>query len=211
VEGGSQRYVDALIAPWRDRLRLSAPVRSVARDDEGVTITPHHGEPERYDRVVIATHADQALAMLADASAAERELLGAFPYQPNEAVLHTDTAMLPGRRRAWASWNYHLLATPTGKPTVTYHMNRLQRLSTAQQLCVTLNRGEAIDPATVIRRIDYSHPVYTRAGHAAQRRRDEISGHRRTHYCGAYWGWGFHEDCVVSALAATAELGASGL
>ncbi len=123
-----------------------------------------------------------------------------MPYQRNEAVLHSDARMLPRRRRAWASWNYHLLDQPGDRATVTYHMNRLQSLQADRELCVTLNRTEAIDPAKVIRTIPYAHPVYTDAGLRAQARRREISGHNRTHYCGAYWGWGFHEDGVVSAL-----------
>ena len=147
---------------------------------------------------MIATHSDQALTLLADPSDREHELLGAIPYQPNEAVLHTDARMLPRRRRAWASWNYHLLDEPTGKPTVTYHMNRLQSLRAEREFCVTLNRSEAIDPGKVIRTIPYAHPVFTAEGQAAQARHAEISGQNRTHYCGAYWGWGFHEDGVVS-------------
>jgi predicted NAD/FAD-binding protein len=150
---------------------------------------------------VLATHSDQALKLLADPTTRERELLGAIPYQPNEAVLHTDRALLPRRRRAWASWNYHLLADPPGKSTVTYHMNRLQSLKTDTQFCVTLNRTSKIDPEKIIRKIAYAHPVYTAAGERAQQRHDEISGpHTRTHYCGAYWGWGFHEDGVKSGL-----------
>ena len=133
-------------------------------------------DAERFDHVVIATHSDQALALLGDATDREHELLGAVDYQPNEAVLHTDTALLPRRRRAWASWNYHLLDEPLGKTAVTYHMNRLQALDADREFCVTLNRTEAIDPDKVIRRIDYSHPVFTAAGEAAQARHHEISG-----------------------------------
>ena len=206
VEGGSRRYVEALVAPFRDRLRLCTPVRAVERREDGVEVTPEGGEPERFDEVVLATHADQSLAMLADATPLEAELLGAFPYQANEAVLHTDRGMLPRRRRAWASWNYHLLDEPSGPATVTYHMNRLQSLRADREFCVTLNRTEAIDPAAIIRTIAYAHPVYTVDGHAAQRRHLEISGRNRTHYCGAYWGWGFHEDGVESAFRAVEAL-----
>jgi predicted NAD/FAD-binding protein len=209
VQGGSRRYVDALLQPLRDRLRTGLPVTAIHRHDDHVTVTPRGGEPERFDDVVIATHADQALWMLADASDREHELLGAFPYQYNEAVLHTDTRLLPRRRRAWASWNYHLLGVPTGLPTVTYDMNRLQSLDSATRFCVTLNRTQAIDPERVIRTIPYAHPVYTRAAVAAQRRHAEVSGPRRTHYCGAYWGWGFHEDGVVSAIRVAETLGAA--
>ena len=209
VRGGSRRYVDALTAPFAGAIRLRTPVHAVVRDDDGVTVTPRGGVPERYDRIVLATHADQALAVLGDdATDRERELLSAFPYVPNEAVLHHDERLMPRRRRAWASWNYHLVATPTGKPTVTYHMNRLQSLrSGGRQWCVTLNRTEAIDPSKIVRTIQYAHPVFTAEGMGAQRRVDEIS-QGRTHFCGAYWGWGFHEDGVVSGLRVAGELGA---
>ncbi|MGO8905874.1 MAG: NAD(P)/FAD-dependent oxidoreductase [Solirubrobacteraceae bacterium] len=208
IVGGSARYVEALTAPWRERLRLSTPVHSLERHDDHVLVRPARGEPERFDEVVLATHSDQALEILTDASEREREILGALPYQPNEAVLHTDVRMLPRRRRAWASWNYHLLKESHGPATVTYHMNRLQSLRAERELCVTLNRTEAIDPACVIRKIQYAHPVYTAAGVRAQQRLQEISGHNRTHYCGAYWGWGFHEDGVVSGLRVAERFGA---
>jgi predicted NAD/FAD-binding protein len=201
ISGGSRRYVDAAVAPWQPRLRLNSPVTAIRRHDDHVEIASRGMlEPERFDDVILATHSDQALALLADPSDQEREILGAIPYQANEAVLHTDRRMLPRRRRAWASWNYHLLQTPTGKPTLTYHMNALQSLQPGVELCVTLNHSAAINPDRVLRTIPYAHPVFTAGGVAAQRRHHEISGHhRRTHYAGAYWGWGFHEDGVVSA------------
>lgn len=205
---GSRTYVEALIRPWRSSLRLATAVTEVRRDPAGVTVVARGGAAERFDAVVMATHADQALAILADPSDRERELLGSIPYQRNEAVLHTDETLLPRRRRAWASWNYHLRANLDGPPAVTYHMNRLQSLEADVELCVTLNRSEEIDPARIIRRIEYAHPVYTDAGVSAQRRRAEISGRERTHYCGAYWGWGFHEDGVQSALRVAREIGA---
>ncbi|HXQ00606.1 MAG TPA: FAD-dependent oxidoreductase [Solirubrobacteraceae bacterium] len=207
VAGGSESYVRALVQPWRHCLRLGAPVQSIERQEDRVMVKSHGGEAERFDEVVIATHSDQALALLADASAREHQILGAMPYQSNEAVLHTDSSLLPRRRRAWASWNYHLTSTPTGSATVTYHMNRLQSLSADRELCVTLNRTEAIDPARVIRTIPYAHPVYTINGIRARERRAEISGRNRTHYCGAYWGSGFHEDGVLSALAVGEHFG----
>ena len=206
VAGGSARYVEAISAPWRERVRLRAPVRQIERLGDRVRIEAEGCESEDFDEVVIATHSDQALAMLADPSAAERELLGAVPYQRNEAVLHTDSSLLPRRRAARASWNFPLtdrsVTHPASGSTVTYWMNNLQRLRTDRQYLVTLNRGAEIDPEKVIRRFSYEHPVYTREGVAAQGRHAEISGVRRTHYCGAYWGWGFHEDGVVSALRA---------
>jgi predicted NAD/FAD-binding protein len=207
VSGGSSHYVDALLARFSGRLRLRTPVSAVRRSDQGVLVTPRGGEPELFDEIVLATHSDQALALLPDASDAERRLLGAIPYQANEAVLHTDTSILPRRRRAWASWNYHLSDTPTGRTTVTYHMNRLQALRAEREFCVTLNRTGEIAPEHVIRTIAYAHPVYTREGMAAQRRCAEISARNRTHFCGAYWGWGFHEDGVVSALRVAEHFG----
>jgi predicted NAD/FAD-binding protein len=199
ITGGSRSYVEAVARPFADRLRLSTPIAAIARDADGVSVTPRGGEPERFDEVVLATHSDQALALLADATDREHEILGAIPYQPNEAVLHTDRALLPVRRRAWASWNYHLLPEPKPVTTVTYHMNRLQALDADREFCVTLNRTEAIDPAKIIRTFSYAHPVFTPEGARAQARHHEISGRNRTHYAGAYWRWGFHEDGVVSA------------
>jgi predicted NAD/FAD-binding protein len=214
VAGGSRSYVEAISSPWRDRVRLAAPVRRLERLPDGVRIEAEGCETEEFDEVVIAAHSDQALAMLADPSEPELEILGAIPYQRNEAVLHTDTALLPRRRTAWSSWNFHLAAEPRAGSTegragstVTYWMNNLQRLRAEREYLVTLNRGEEIDPAKVLRRFEYDHPVYTAAGVAAQGRHAEISGVRRTHYCGAYWGWGFHEDGVVSALRACAGIG----
>ncbi|HUN77819.1 MAG TPA: FAD-dependent oxidoreductase [Solirubrobacteraceae bacterium] len=205
ITGGSRSYVQALIRPWRERLRLSTPVTEVARHPSHVTVSARGCEPERFDAVVIATHSDQALALLADPGERERELLGAIPYQQNEVVLHADRSLLPRRRRAWASWNFHLGDSP-GRCAVTYHLNRLQSLRADREFCVTLNRTEAIDPEKIICRTRYAHPVYTPAGVAAQARHGEISGRNRTHYCGAYWGWGFHEDGLRSARRVVSEL-----
>ena len=209
VTGGSRRYVEAIARPFAHRIRTAAPVRAVTRHPDGVEIVADGCESERFDEVVIAAHSDQALAMLTDPSALERELLGAVPYQPNEAVLHTDDRMLPRRRGARASWNFHLAEQPPGRTQLTYWMNNLQSLRSRTNLLVTLNRSDAIDPAKVIRTERYAHPVYTRAGVAAQHRHAEISGVNRTRYCGAYWGWGFHEDGVVSALRALEGIASS--
>jgi predicted NAD/FAD-binding protein len=208
IRGGSARYVEALTAPFAHRIRLSAPVRAVRRDDQGVLVWPRGAEAERFDEVVLATHSDQALALLEDASGLERSILSAIPYQLNEAVLHTDARMLPRRQRARASWNYHWQPEPGPRATVTYHLNRLQSLDAQREFCVTLNRTDAIDPDRIIRKITYAHPVFTGEGVAAQRRFGEISGRGRVHFCGAYWGWGFHEDGVVSALRVAERFGA---
>jgi predicted NAD/FAD-binding protein len=203
VRGGSHSYLDAITAPWRDRVRLRATVRRIERRPNGVRIEADGCESEDFDQVMIASHSDQALAMLADPSRAEREVLGVIPYQANEVVLHTDASLMPRRRAVWSSWNFHLPEGPPRGSTVTYWMNNLQQLRGDRDFFVSLNRGEAIDPARVLRSFSYDHPMYTAAGVAAQGRHAEISNAaRRTHYCGAYWGWGFHEDGVVSALRA---------
>jgi uncharacterized protein len=208
ISGGSARYVEALTAGFRDRVRLRTRVDAVTRAGDHVEVKAAGIQAERFDHVVIATHADQSLAMLTDATGPEREILGAIPFQRNEVVLHTDRRLLPRRRRAWASWNYHVVEEPRARATVTYHLNRLQALESREQFCVTLNLTDRIDPSTVLRRIDCEHPVFTRAGVAAQRRVSEISA-QRTHFCGAYWGWGFHEDGVNSALRVARSFGAS--
>lgn len=201
IRGGSQRYVEALVRPLGDRLRLRHPVRSVIRHDDRVEVD---GAP--FDEVVLACHADQALALLADATPAEREILGAFPYQANDVVLHTDPSLLPRRRRLWASWNYHLGVDPGAPVAVTYNMNILQTLAAPVTFCVTLNRAADVAPGHVLRRLRFHHPVFTRTALAAQARYAEISGVHRTGYCGAYWGYGFHEDGVRSAVAACRRL-----
>ncbi len=210
VAGGSTRYVEALIAPFRQHIRLNAPVRSISRHAHHIELAVRGAEAERYDHVVLATHSDQALEMLRDPSPREARVLGAIPYQRNEAVLHTDSTLLPRRRGARSAWNYHLLREPKPLSTVTYYMNHLQRLNADRDYCVTLNRSEAIDPEQVIRTIPYAHPVFTAQGVAAQAEQAHIGGlHTRTHYCGAYWGWGFHEDGVCSALRACEPFGVS--
>ena len=207
VSGGSQRYIEPLTRGFCDQIRLSCPVRRIERRADGVLVTSAAADRERFDAVIVAAHSDQALAMLADPSAAERAILGAIPYQRNEAVLHHDQRLLPRRRRAWAAWNYHVVDGPTVGAAVTYNMNLLQGLESPEPFCVTLNRGDAIDPRRVIARMTYHHPVYTRASIAAQHRWAEISGVNRTYYCGAYWGYGFHEDGVNSGLAVAGQLG----
>jgi predicted NAD/FAD-binding protein len=206
VVGGAQRYVEAISRPFADRVRLATPVDALRRDHDGVTLRTRAGDATRFDEVILACHADQALAILEDPSPTEREILTAFPYQTNEAVLHTDGSLLPRRRAARQAWNYHLFAQPRAKTTVTYYCNHLQRLDAPEDFCVSLNMTERIDPAKIIASFEYAHPIYTGAGVAAQTRWSEISGRRRTRYCGAYWGWGFHEDGVVSALRAVADL-----
>jgi len=202
VRGGSASYVERLTASFRDRIRLNMPVEWVRRIPGGVIVKALGHEAVHYDAAIMACHSDQALKLLADPSAAERDVLGAIPYQRNEAVLHTDTRLLPRKRLAWAAWNYHVLPGNRGPVALTYNMNILQRLDSPLPFLVTLNRGDAIDPAQVIKRITYHHPLYTPAAVAAQARQRELNGALRTYFCGAWWGNGFHEDGVVSALHA---------
>lgn len=201
VVGGAQRYVEALTAPFRERIRLNCPVRRVARHAEHVVVEAAGKMPEVFDRVVFATHADQTLDMLADADELERRTLGAVAYQPNRAVLHTDTSLLPQRRRAWASWNYYVPAEPDCPPIVTYDLSRLQGHQTTSPLCLTLNDGGRVDRALVLEEFAFEHPAYGPDSLAAQRRHKELNGHRKSYYCGAYWGFGFHEDGLRSGLA----------
>jgi predicted NAD/FAD-binding protein len=202
IRGGSARYVERLSASFRARIRLRTPVESVRRIPAGVVLKAAGCSAERFDRVFFACHSDQALRLLADASHREREVLGAIRYQRNDVLLHTDTRVLPVRKLAWAAWNYHLLDRNTERVAVTYNMNLLQRLETATPLLVSLNMNDRIDPARVIRKLAYEHPVFTPAAVAAQSRQAELNGVNHAYFCGAYWGFGFHEDGVVSALAA---------
>ena len=202
IKGGSKSYVEKLTAPFRDRIRLSCPVVSVQRLPTHVQITSADGHSERFDQVFIASHSDQALRMLADPSPLEREVLGAIPYQTNEAVLHTDHTVLPKTRRAWAAWNYHILNGQQNRAALTYNMNILQGLPLSEQFCVTLNNTGAVNPDKIIKRMVYDHPVYTTEGVAAQARQSDINGVNRTYFAGAYWRHGFHEDGVASALQA---------
>ncbi|KPN17336.1 dehydrogenase [Xanthomonas sp. Mitacek01] len=206
VRGGSSRYIDALRARWSVGERVGCPVLSVRRDAAGVQIATAGGS-ERFDQVVMACHSDQALALLDDADVAEREVLGAIRYQHNDTVLHTDARLLPRDRKAWAAWNAHVPATPGEACTVSYCMDLLQGLDSPEPLVVTLNRSEAIDPARVLARMRYAHPVYDAAMVAAQTRRGEIQGTRGTWFAGAYWGWGFHEDGIRSAAQVARAFG----
>ena len=188
-----------LIAPFADRVHLSTPVKRVTRANRGVSLEFGNGRPPaQYDEVVMACHSDQALRLIADPSKAESSVLGAIPYQENEAVLHSDTSVLPASRRTWAAWNYHKPAEPTAHVAVTYNMNILQRLDARETWCVTLNDRERIDPARIAGAWTYHHPVFGRASTEAQARIDDISGEGRIWFCGAYWGYGFHEDGLRS-------------
>ncbi len=206
--GGSRQYVTRLIRPFRDRILTGSPVRRVRRDRGGAEVMTPTG-PERFDHVILACHSDQALRLLADATPAEREILGAMPYQANDTVLHWDRTLLPSRPRAWAAWNYRLKQGDTPGAIVTYNLSILQHLGTREPVCVTLNQTGDIDPDKVLARYTYHHPVYTIEGIRARERYDEIGGVNSTHFCGAYWFNGFHEDGVRSALRVCERFGAS--
>jgi predicted NAD/FAD-binding protein len=206
IKGGSRSYVGPLIQGFRDRIRLCTPVLSVSREAGSVSIITDESGAERYDSVIFACHSDQALRLLSKPTVEETQILGAIPYQENEAILHTDTSVLPRKRLAWAAWNYHISRETRQRVALTYDMNILQTLDAPETYCVTLNYTEAIDPARIIKRMIYHHPVYTPDGIAAQLRHNEISGVNQTYYCGAYWGFGFHEDGVNSALKVVQQI-----
>ncbi|MEK6487394.1 FAD-dependent oxidoreductase [Klebsiella grimontii] len=202
VPGGSREYVRALLAQRGDRLRLrlNAPVQNVIRRQEGVTLQLASGE-QHFDQAIFACHSAQALAMLADPTSAEREILGDIGWQQNEVVLHSDPRWLPTRKRAWASWNYRLSEQDQASACVTYNMNILQGLpADAPLFCVTLNPPTPVDPHFVWKRMVYEHPLFNPQSWSAQMRREEINGRQRSWFCGAYWYNGFHEDGVRSAL-----------
>lgn len=210
VTGGSHEYVKKLVAPFRQQIHLDCPVRAVKREAGRVSVMLADGSQKSYDKVVIATHSDQALRLLADPSPEEQAILGAIHYQRNAAVLHTDENLLPRHRAAWASWNYTLhQGQVSHHPTsLTYWMNSLQKLDTKHNYCVTINPGEQIKPERVIKRIMYGHPIYSLESLAAQRRIPDINGKRNTFFCGAYCGYGFHEDGMNAGLAVAELLGA---
>ena len=209
VSGGSRTYVDALIKPFSNRIQMNTPVEKIIhREDRGcssvevVTASGAH----QFDRVIIAAHSDQALRMLGDATADEQAILGSIGYQPNRATLHTDERMLPRSPLARASWNYWV-APDEQRATVTYWMNLLQGIDSTRPLLLTLNRSDAIDPEQVLAEFDYDHPVFDAGALRAQRRRHEIQGVRGRYFVGAYWGYGFHEDGVQSALEVVRAIG----
>lgn len=209
VTGGSREYVRKLSAPFSSRLRLSSPVRRIVRDSFGVDVVTDTGS-ERFDEVVIATHGDTALSMLDAPDMREREILGCFSYQKNTAILHRDPALMPKRRRAWASWNY-MAAGASGDRSVavTYWMNRLQNIDPRHPLFVSLNPLTEPDPDRVFARFEYDHPVFDAAAVDAQTQLPEIQGRHRTWFCGSYCGWGFHEDGLKSGIAVAKALGST--
>lgn len=200
IKGGSSKYVEKIIVSFKSKIKLNTAIESIQRKDNKVIIKPFSHDEETFDAVVIATHSDQALRMLSDATKEENEILKALPYQLNEALLHTDEFVLPKRKKAWSSWNYNLDQGVDEPMAMTYNMNILQSLKSSETYCVTLNNSELVDDKKIIKTLSYEHPQFTPKGINAQKRKHEISGVQNTYYCGAYWRNGFHEDGVVSAL-----------
>jgi len=206
IDGGSRRYVEKMTEAFTDRIRLEARVLKVSRYPGGVRVRTTSGE-EEFDQVIMAVHSNEALDILEDPTPGEREILGDLPYQQNQAYLHTDSSILPGNPKAWASWNYLLPREGKGRVAVTYDMNILQGLAAPAEFCVTLNYPEHIKAERILGCYEYSHPQYDPKAIEAQKRRGEISGADRIHYCGAYWGYGFHEDGARSAFEVCEKLG----
>lgn len=207
ISNGSASYVARMMEKLAPLTRLSTPVTKVVRHSDHVELEVD-GNIVQFDQVIFACHSDQALAMLADPSAQETAILGAIDYQDNDVVLHTDASVLPSCKRAWAAWNYAIPAHSTEPVSLTYNMNILQNFDTAPEtFCVTLNNTASIDPSRIIEQFHYAHPVFTLDAVTAQQRYGEIGGKNRTHFCGAYWFNGFHEDGVRSALRVTQTFG----
>jgi uncharacterized protein len=212
VKGGSRNYVDKLTSSFRNRMRLGCAVASIERTPHGVVVTDSHGRSDTYDHVVIASHSDQALSMLSDADERERAVLGAIGYAPNAVYLHRDTRLMPRRRRAWASWNFlrwKREGSAENDVAVTYWMNELQGIDKDKPLFVSLNPPFEPNPALTFGKYMCEHPQYNAAAFAAQKQLDEIQGRRHTWFCGAWTGYGFHEDGLRSGLAVAEALGAS--
>ena len=206
IEGGSRSYIGPLSRRFAEQVRLDCKVHRVDRDQGGVTLHSAAGT-ERFDKVVFACHSDQALALLQAPSTQEQAVLGAIGYADNDVVLHTDTRLLPRRRKAWASWNYRLAGDGQAPAALTYNMNILQGLQAPVTFCVSLNQTALIDPAQIIARFSYAHPQYSLAALAAQARHAQLQGGQHSYFCGAYWGNGFHEDGVTSALQVASHFG----
>ena len=209
IKGGSKQYVKRMIVEFKNKIRLSSPVKKIKRKDNIVTIRFGIDQQleEKFDAVILATHSNQSLQLLEHPSEKEKEILSAIPYQRNDAVLHFDDSILPKRKLAWSSWNYLLDHGKDDPVALTYNMNILQGLDSSRTFCVTLNSADNIDKSKIIKFLSYEHPLFTIDGINAQKRKHEISGTNNTYYCGAYWHNGFHEDGVVSALDVCSQFG----
>tara|TARA_B100001758_G_scaffold180611_1_gene157328 strand:+ start:4359 stop:5609 length:1251 start_codon:yes stop_codon:yes gene_type:complete len=211
ISGGSKKYVEKMIGGFKDKIRLSSPVKNVKRGGENITVQFGSGplENEDFDSIIFACHSNQSLAMLDSPSKEEEEILSAIKYQKNDALLHFDDSILPKRKNAWSSWNYLLDEDQDKAVALTYNMNILQSLKSDRTFCVSLNSGDLVDQSKVIKHLNYEHPLFTLSSIEAQGRKNEISGKNNTYYCGAYWRNGFHEDGVMSALDVCKDFGQS--
>ena len=209
IKGGSKQYTLKLIESFKNNIRINSPVDKIIRKNEGIEVVFNKQQKELYDRVIIGTHSDQALKMIENPSHEEREILSSIPYQINVAHMHWDCSVLPKQKNAWASWNYFKPNKLKDETTVTYYMNMLQSLNIPRNVCVSLNMEEHIDPKKIYKKIIYQHPVFTSEAILAQKRHKEIDGVNKIHFCGAYWGSGFHEDGVISALSVCKSFGRS--
>ena len=209
IKGGSKQYTLKLIEPFKNNIRINSPVDKIIRKNKGIEVVFNKQQKELYDRVIIATHSDQALKMIENPSHEEREILSAISFQTNIAHLHWDCSVLPKQKNAWASWNYFKPNKLKDETTVTYYMNMLQSLDMPRNVCVSLNMEEHIDPKKIYKKIIYQHPVFTSEAILAQKRHKEIDGVDKIHFCGAYWGSGFHEDGLNSALSVCKSFGRS--
>ncbi|MBT6661813.1 MAG: NAD(P)-binding protein [Nitrospina sp.] len=209
IKGGSKQYILKLIESFKNNIRINSPVDKIIRKNEGIEVVFNKQQKELYDRVIIGTHSDQALKMIENPSHEEREILSAIPYQTNVAHMHWDCSVLPKQKNAWASWNYFKPNKLKDETTVTYYMNMLQSLNIPRNICVSLNMEEHINPKKIYKKIIYQHPVFTSQAILAQKRHKEIDGVDKIHFCGAYWGSGFHEDGINSALSVCKAFGRS--
>ena len=210
IKGGSKSYVEKIIEGFQEKIFLSRPVIKVERSPSEVKIyCDKEPDPILFDKVIFATHSDQALELLEDPSDDEKSVLEALPYQKNTAIVHTDVSLMPKIKKTWSSWNYLLNGDLNRPVTLTYNMNILQSLDAKPDFLVTLNSLNEISPSKIIKKVEYSHPLFTVSGIHAQKKKSQISGHKNTYYCGAYWGNGFHEDGVNSALDVCKAFGVS--
>ena len=201
IPGGSKQYIKPLVASFSDKIYLNSPVTAVKRLTDGVELQVNNEPWQRFDEIVLACHSDQSQSMLVDITAQEKKVLGGLKYQKNEVVMHHDENLLPKKKGAWAAWNYHLNSDNVRPAALTYNMNILQRLpENSPVFCITLNQTDLIDPQKILAVYSYDHPVFNAGSLDSQQKRSDICGKNHTHFAGAYWYNGFHEDGVVSAL-----------
>lgn len=200
IKGGSKQYVSKLIKPFENRIRINSKVHSIKRDKNTIYLKSDHNEKEEFNAVILACHSDQALKILEDSTNQEKEILANIPYQLNQAILHTDTSVLPKNKKMWSSWNSYIPKEQNSNVSLTYNMNILQSIKSKNTFCVSINMENNINPSKIIKKINYSHPTFNKKSVFAQSQKNRISGIKNTYFAGAYWRYGFHEDGVLSAL-----------